>query len=98
MVESIISPWQERAEFYENALVEVASPTFWLDLCRYPQKEYFEWRVVRVGEAPEMIDIVGIGTDHILAMNGMDEAHQRAYLRDTFKPYFDLLRRNMGLG
>ena len=98
MSESIVLPWQERAEFYGKVLGELASPTFFLEPCRYPSKEHFEWRVMRVGEAPEKIDIIGIGTDHILDMNGMAEAQQKKYLRNTFKHKFDDLRRKLGLG
>ena len=98
MIESTIIPWQERAEFYGNALGEAASPTFWLDPSPHPRKGYFEWKVMRVGDEMKQVGIVWLDKDHILAMNGISDDARHKYLLDTFKPCFDQLRHDLELG
>jgi hypothetical protein len=88
----------ELREFCENALQELAAPTFSLSAYdALPSTTYF-WKIIKRGEMPEQVGMIPLTAPEYLYMSTLSDSQKRQYLRDRFGLYFDQLHRGSGLG
>ncbi len=98
MPESGLTFLQSEVQTYGILINEIVAPTFFLAEYPFGDRMPHTWKVIRVGEAPEQVDIFELEPIHLHVMHAMSEGEKRQYLREMFTPYFDRLRIQSGLG
>lgn len=88
----------ELREFCENALQDLAAPTFSLSAYDALSSTTYFWKIITTGEIPEQVGMIPLTVREYLHMSTLSDSQKRQYLRDRFGLYFDQLRQDLDLG